>query len=59
MNFESYLVMLSALLGALGLRLKKWLKQRRKLSVNFQVGNGTSLTVKTTSNSNPEQKKED
>ena len=59
MNLESYLAMSSALLALLSLRLKKWLKQRKKLSVNFQTGNGTSLTVKTTSSSSEDQKKED
>jgi len=59
MNLESCLAMSSALVALLSVRLRKWLKQRRKLSVNFQTGNGTLLTVKTTSSSNPDQKKED
>ena len=59
MNSESYLVMLSALLGAFGIRLRKWLKQRRKVSVSYQSGNGTSLTVETTLSSNQDQEKED
>ena len=34
--------MLSALLAALGLRLRKWLKRPRKLSVNYQHGKDIS-----------------
>lgn len=59
MNLEQSLGLASALLTLLAVRLRLWLKQRGKLSVNFQSGNGTSLTVETTSSSSQEQKKED
>ena len=50
MKFENSLVMLSALLAALGLRLKKWLKRPRKLSVNYQHGKDISKIEVITSN---------
>ena len=59
MKLENLWVMLSVLLGALSLRLKKWLKRPRKLSVNFQHGSDTSSHLEIISSSNQDQKKED
>lgn len=59
MKFENLLAMLSALLGLLGLRLRKWLRRPQKLSVSYQHGNDTSKTDPTTLNLNLEVKKED
>lgn len=59
MKFENLLVMLSALLGAFALRLRKWLKRPQRLSVSYQTGKDTSETNQTTLNLNLETKKED
>ena len=59
MKFENLLAMLSALLGLLGLRLRKWLKRPQKLSVNYQHGSDISKTNPTTLNLKVEVKKED
>ena len=59
MKLESWLGMLGALLAALSLRLRKWLKRPQKLSVNYQVGNGTSNHLKITSSLNQDLEKDD
>ena len=59
MKYENLLVMLSALLAGLGLRLRKWLKRPQKLSVNYQTGNDTLETKPTTLSLNLEVEKED
>jgi len=59
MKLESWLVMLSALLGALSLRLRKWLRLPRKVAVNYQHGNDTSKTNQTTLSLSVETEKED
>jgi len=59
MNFEHYLGLLTLLLGALAVKLRKLRRRLKQLNANLTVGNGTSLTVEITSNSNQEQKKED
>jgi hypothetical protein len=51
MKYENLLGMLSLLLAALSLRLRKWLKRPHKLSVNYQHGNDTLRTNLTISNS--------
>jgi len=58
MKLENLLAMLGALLGLLSLRLKRWLKRPKKLSVNYQHGNDTSRTNQTTFNLEVETKKE-
>lgn len=59
MKFENLWLILSALLGALSLRVRKWLKRPQKLSVNYQVGNDTSSQNPTTLSLNLEKRKED
>lgn len=59
MKSENLLVMLSALLAALSLRLRKWLKRPQKLSVNYQTGKDTLETNPTTLNLSVEIEKED
>lgn len=59
MKSENLLVMLSALLGAFALRLRKWLKRPQKLSVSYQHGNDTSRIEVITSSSPEDQRKED
>ncbi len=59
MKLESWWVMLSALLGALSLRLRKWLRRPKKLSVNYQTGNDTLETNPTTLSLSVEIEKED
>jgi hypothetical protein len=59
MNLEQSLGLGSVLLTALVMKLRQLLKRRAKLSVSFQTGNGTSLTVETISSSQEDQRKED
>ena len=59
MKLESWWVMLSALLGALSLRLRKWLRRPKKLLVNYQHGNDTSKTNQTILSLSVETEKED
>jgi len=59
MKSENLLAMLGALLGMLSLRLRKWLRRPKKLSVNYQTGSDTSETNPTTLNLSVEIEKED
>jgi len=59
MKSENLLAMLGALLGMLSLRLRKWLKRPKELSVSYQTGSDTSKTNQTTLNLSVETKKED
>ena len=59
MKYENLLVMLSGLVGLLSLRARKWLKQRKLLSVNYQHGSDISKIEVITSSSLEDQRKED
>ena len=59
MRLENLLVMLSGVFVALSLRVRKWLKRPKQLSVNFQHGSDTSKINQTTLNLSVETEKED
>jgi len=59
MKLENLWVMLSALVGLLSLRVRKWLKRPQKLSVSYQVGNDTLSHLEIKSSLNQGQKKDD
>ncbi len=59
MKFENLLAMLSGLVALLSLRLRRWLKRPKQLSVNYQSGNDMLETNLTISNLAEDQRKED